>query len=156
MTIEPDDLDAAAMRSMRGAHIGRLLLDAQRNYSAAALAKLASRGHAGLTLAHTNLLAHLDIGGARITALAERAGVTKQAIGNLVGDLEVKGYVIKSADPNDARATIVTYTTAGWQFLLDAHDVKNEIEADYAAILGERTLHQLRRSLQRLVDPEAR
>jgi DNA-binding MarR family transcriptional regulator len=147
------DIDAIAIKELRAAHIGRLLLDAQRNYSLAALAKLRERGHAGLTLAHTNLLAHLDPEGARITVLAERAGVTKQAIGNLVADLETSGYVRKTVDPLDGRATIVTYTDAGWQFLRDAHAVKREIEAAYADALGERGLQQLRKALMRLLAP---
>jgi|SRR3954447_5612948 len=145
------DVDAVAIKELRAAHIGRLLLDAQRNYSLTALAKLRERGHAGLTLAHTNLLAHLDVDGSRITVLAERAGVTKQAVGNLVGDLEASGYVRKSVDPLDGRATIVTYTDAGWKFLHDAHDVKREIEASYGEILGERGLQQLRKALKSLL-----
>src|SRR3954463_9437399 len=90
--------DLAAIEALRQQHIGRLLLNAQRNYSLQALAKLRIRGYEGLTLAHTNLLAHLEIGGMRITTLAERAGVSKQAIGNLVGDLEAKGYIHRDVD----------------------------------------------------------
>jgi DNA-binding MarR family transcriptional regulator len=150
--VKQQDAEANAIKALRAAHIGRLLLDAQRNYSLTALAKLRERGHVGLTLAHTNLLAHLDVDGARITVLAERAGVTKQAVGNLVADLEAHGYVSKEIDPNDGRATIVTYTDSGWQFLRDAHDVKQEIEAAYSAVLGERGLQKLRKSLMTLLE----
>src|SRR5215212_4343254 len=150
---QPASIAAAEITALRQAHIGRLLLDAQRGYSATALAKLRERGHGGLTLAHTNLLAHLDVDGARMTVLAERAGVTKQAIGNLVGDLEARGYVRREADPADRRAVVITYTPTGWEFLRAAHEVKQEIEADYAEILGADGFQQLRDLLLQLAAP---
>lgn len=150
----PDDtqpVDGAAIETLRRQHIGRLLLNAQRNYSIAALAKLRARGYDGLTLAHTNLLAHMDTGGTRITTLAERAGVSKQAIGNLVGELEAKGFVHREVDAHDRRAVVVTYTAAGRAFLHDAHYVKRELEAEYTGILGAEGFQALRDLLTRLV-----
>jgi DNA-binding MarR family transcriptional regulator len=144
-------VDPEAIEALRQQHIGRLLLNAQRNYSLQALRKLRERGHDGLSLTHTNLLAHLDVAGTRITALAERVGVTKQAIGSLLGELEAKGYVRREVDPHDRRAAVITYTAAGRDFLQDAHEVKREIEAAYTAALGERGMHQLRQLLAQLV-----
>jgi DNA-binding MarR family transcriptional regulator len=144
--------DPEALEALRQTHIGRLLLTAQRNYSVRALAKLRDRGHVGLTLAHTNLLAHLDVGGTRITTLAERVGVTKQAIGGLIGELEAKAYIRREPDPADGRASVITYTSAGRDFLQDAHEIKQEIEQEYASILTAKGFKDLRRLLQRLVD----
>ncbi len=135
-------------------HIGRLLLRAQRCFSVSAMEKLRKLGHTGLSLAHTNLLAHLDLDGTRITTLAERAAVTKQAIGQLVLDLEQKGYIGRAVDPTDRRATIVTFTVAGWQFLLDATQIKHEIETEYTAILGEEGIQNLRALLTTLIENE--
>ena len=145
-TVAPEAIEA-----LRQQHIGRLLLNAQRNYSLQALTKLRARGHEGLSLAHTNLLAHLDVGGMRITTLAERAGVTKQAIGNLVGDLEAKDYVHRNVDTHDRRAAVITYTAAGRKFLQDAHEVKREIEAEYTATLGAEGFQELQHLLTLLV-----
>jgi DNA-binding MarR family transcriptional regulator len=144
-------IDLEAIEALRQQHIGRLLLNAQRNYSLAALSKLRARGHEGLTLAHTNLLAHLDVSGTRITTLAEQVGVSKQAIGNLVGELEAKGYVRREVDSHDRRAAVITYTLAGQKFLQDAHEVKREIEAEYTATLGEEGFQELRHLLTLLV-----
>jgi len=131
----------------RQQHIGRLLLRAQRAYDAWAIAKLHARGHAALTPADTTLLVNLDTDGTRLTTLAHRAGVTKQAMGQLAHDLERKGYIIRTSDPADARATLVTFTDAGWQFLRDAHDLKREIEAEYTAVLGEAEFAALQSAL---------
>jgi|SRR5689334_12116657 len=148
--------DPEALEALRQNHIGRLLLTAQRDYSVRALAKLRERGHDGLTLAHTNLLAHLDVGGTRMTTLAERVGVTKQAIGGLVAELEAKEYVRREPDPADGRASAITYTAAGREFLQDAHEVKQEIEQEYAAVLTPTGFDDLRRLLRRLVSGVAR
>ncbi len=95
--------------------LGRLLLRAHRDFGARALAQLRARGVADLGLAHTALLATLDPagGGTSVTLLAERAAMTKQAIGELAIDLERGGYVTRAPDPADRRATIVTITAAG-------------------------------------------
>lgn len=145
----------AAIEALRQQHIGRLLLNAQRNYSLQALTMLRERGHDGLSLVHMNLLPHLDISGTRITTLAERVGVSKQAIGNLVGELEEKGYIRREVDPHDRRAAVITYTAAGWAFLQDAHAVKREIEAEYTKTLGEQGMQELRQLLQQLVGGKA-
>ncbi len=151
MAHDPQAIDPAVLAAFRQEHMGRLLLNAQRDYSLRALTKLRARGHDGLSLAHTNLLPHIDTTGTRITTLAERAGVSKQAIGNLVGELAAKGYVRREIDPHDRRAVVVTFTAAGWDFLQDAHLVKREIEAEYVEALGEHGMEDLRQLLQQLL-----
>lgn len=147
--------DQAAIAALRQSHIGRLLLNAQRSYSLQALRKLRERGHAGLGLEHTNLIAQLDLHGTRMTTLAERLAVTKQAIGKVVGELEAKGYVRREVDPADRRAAVISFTAEGWRFLQDAHEVKQEIEAEYTAVLGAQDMLVLRQLLARLVRGDA-
>jgi len=141
----------AQIAAYRQQHIGRLLLRAHRAYDVWAIAKLHARGHEALTPADTTLLVNLDTEGMRLTTLAQRAGVTKQAMGQLARDLERKGYIIRTPDPTDARATLVTFTDMGWQFLRDAHDLKREIEAEYVAVLGEAEFTALQSALATLL-----
>ena len=68
--------------------------------------------------------------------------MTKQSMGDLVQELEQKGYVTRTADPNDKRATIIHFSQRGQQFLLDAYAIKLEIEAEYASILGQAEIEQ--------------
>jgi DNA-binding MarR family transcriptional regulator len=98
------------------------------------------------------LLTNVDVQGTRLTALAEQVGVSRQAIGNLVRDLEQQGYVMRTVDPTDRRAFIVTLTEAGWRLLGAVVDVKMEIEIEYSAILGAEQMHMLRTQLIRLLD----
>ncbi|WP_149402323.1 MarR family winged helix-turn-helix transcriptional regulator [Dictyobacter arantiisoli] len=135
---------------MRQIHIGRLLQQVYRQFNQQAIAMLQERGHQGLTLAHIQLLSHLDVEGNRITVLAERAGITKQSMGQLVTDLEDQRYIERKADPSDRRASLVFFTDRGWEFLQHAYAVWREIEADYQSILGEAEMRQLRASLAKL------
>lgn len=144
--------DLERIGEWRQQHVGRLFLRAHRDFSERALEKLTARGHAGLGLAHTTLLPHLDIDGTRITTLAERAGVTKQAIGQLVADLEQRGYVERTVDQRDRRAVLVSFTEAGRRFLRDSEAIKHEIEAEYTARLGTERMAELRAALVTLLD----
>jgi DNA-binding MarR family transcriptional regulator len=140
------------IKEYRQQHIGRLFLRAHRDFSVRSIEKLARLGHKGLSLGHTTLLANLDTEGTRITVLAERAGVTKQAMGQLVLELEERGYIERAVDPTDRRATLVKFTAAGWQFLQDANQIKHEIEAEYTAILGEEGIKTLESLLTKLIE----
>ena len=152
MPSSPPDVTREQIAELRQQHIGRLFLRAHRAYSERAVEQLYARGHTGLTLAHTALLANLDTGGTRVTTLARRAGMTKQSMGQLALDLERRGYIARAPDPDDGRATLVTFTERGWQFLRDAYDLKREAEAEYAAILGAARMEQLRDALATLLD----
>ena len=138
--------------ALRQGNIGRLFQRAARAYSDLALVKLQEYGHEGLTLFHTALISNLDLEGTRITTLADRAGVSKQAMGQLVADLEQRGYIERTPDPNDGRATLVQFTEQGWAFLQDAYQVKQAIEAEYAEILGEVGMNTLWELLKKLID----
>ena len=148
----PSSPTVEQIAAWRQENIGRLFLRAHRDFSARATDKLRERGHLALGLAHTTLLANLDIEGTRITVLADRAGITKQSMGQLVVELEEQGYIARSADQSDRRAVIVKFTDKGWQFLRDAYDIKLEIEAEYEAILGQDLMQKLREVLTRLLD----
>lgn len=141
----------AEIQALRESHTGRQLLLAYRAFKALATQKLRERGHEGLGTSHTAILPHIHVEGTRLTTLARLAGVTKQSAAEIVQDLERQGYVKRSVDPEDRRATRVTFTRTGWRFLQDAHDIKRDIDAEYAQVLGARGLEELRRLLGQLV-----
>lgn len=143
--------DAEELRELRQQHIGRLLQRAYRAFSEEATAKLHARGHIGLSLASTTALSYLDLEGTRINVLAERAGMTKQSMGQLVAELETHGYVRRAPDPSDRRASLVQFTEAGWRFLRDAAAIKREIESEYREALGADGLAALRGTLEKLL-----
>src|SRR5205814_3776828 len=71
-------------------------------------------GFTDLRPAHGNVmeqLIHED--GLRISTLAERSGMTPQSMGELVDELERRGYVQRRPDPADRRAKPVFLTARG-------------------------------------------
>ncbi|MEM9067838.1 MAG: MarR family transcriptional regulator [Myxococcota bacterium] len=95
--------------------------------------------------AHTTLFPHIDHEGTRLTELAKRVGVTKQAVGQLVDDLVAMGIVERRPDPNDGRAKRVHFTRLGRRRMLQGldHLLKVQDELDHAldGVLAE--LHPL-------------
>jgi len=132
-------------------NLGRLCQKAGRAYSDKALSLLHQKGFADVTLSHTALFANLDLNGTIITTIAERAGMTKQAMGQLASDLEKKGYINKTRDLNDRRAILIQFTQLGRDAVRLAYDIKIVIEKEYNQILGKENIAILRELLQKLV-----
>jgi DNA-binding MarR family transcriptional regulator len=145
----PDPEQIAAFRQE---HIGRYFLRAHRAFSERAFEKFQHYHHPGLRFTHMALIAQLDLEGTPITVLAERAGMTKQAMSQLVHEMEERGYVQRKSSPQDRRTTLVHFTDAGFRLLQDAYHIKQEIEAEYIAVLGEDGFKQLRSLLATLLD----
>jgi len=132
-------------------NIGVLLQLLSRDFERRARGTLHARGHTELLPSHQVVFASLGREGTRLTALARQAGMTKQAMGQIVDDLEQLGYVERIPDPVDGRAKIVRFTAAGLDFVCDAAEVLDEIWRDYSALLGARELDQLQNALQELL-----
>lgn len=105
-----------------------------------------------VTRAHSAVLANIDIhGGTRATRLAERASVTKQAIGQVVDDLEQKGLVTRSVDLNDRRARLIRLTAKGRRLIAAAQELIQEIEARVLAEVGDAKVETTRQTLAAFV-----
>ena len=86
----------------------------------------------------------------RLTDLAEAAGFTKQAVGEVVADLERLGYVERVPDPADGRAKLVRLSERGHRARELAGQMFEEIEAGWAERLGEERLATFREVLEEL------
>jgi DNA-binding MarR family transcriptional regulator len=146
------DRSADPLEAFRRFHIGLLFQQLSRDFERRARDILLERGHEGLQPSHQVVFASLGRAGTRLTALAERAGMSKQAMGQLVDDLERQGYVERVPDPDDGRAKIVRLTRQGALFMDDAAEVVSDIWQEYAALLGPQELARLQRRLDQLLD----
>lgn len=123
---------------------------ASRNMIAAMMAKVAGCGFEGMTPAFASLMPLLDATGARPSALAQRAGITKQAISQLVQELEKRGYVEQIPDPTDTRAKIVRLTARGVALRAACFEARKDLQAVGVATLGAARLSRLRKDLMLL------
>jgi len=90
--------------------------------------------------------------GIRLTNLADRAGMTKQAMSELVNDLVEMGYLQRSPDPTDGRAKLIEFTDRGWAAVNTVLAAFEAAEAELEARLGKRRMAELRRTLLDLLD----
>jgi len=137
-----------AADAWRQTHLGRLLGHAMRRFDARvlqlmaravevplALSNLAARDKVGA--AHIHITRHLSLAGDRLTDLAEKAGMSKQAMADLVTQCEAWGLVTREADAHDARAKRVRFTEAGLVWLQAFHDAVSQAEAEFREAVGE-------------------
>ena len=103
------------------------LAAAGRALTATMMTKVASLGFIDVTPAFSSLMPLLDATGARPSTLAQRAGITKQAISHLVGELEARGYVEQVPDSTDTRAKIVRLTKRGVALHAASAEVRLEL-----------------------------
>lgn len=101
--------------------------------------------------AHTALFPHIDLDGTRITTLAARTGITKQAVGQLVDDLEGMGLVHRVPDPSDGRARLVCFTDPGRQALLHGLGVLTTLQAELGLAIGPDRMDALHDALTALL-----
>jgi len=101
----------------RHTNIGRLLNNAVRRFETRVFELLAETGHTEARLTHLNLTRNLDMAGTRMTELARRAGVTKQAMSELIVQCEELDLIRRDADSKDARAKVVKFTKRGLDWL---------------------------------------
>ncbi len=114
--------------------------------------RLEREGHGVLRPGHGCVFRFVDVEGSRLTELADRAGLTKQAVGEVADDLEQLGYVERIPDPDDRRAKIIRLTDRGWEAQRAASRIFADIENRWAAEFGERQMRTLRRTLEAITE----
>jgi DNA-binding MarR family transcriptional regulator len=147
MNAEPD-----SFRARREQILLRLLLRITRAMTVETVERIRARGHREMQLSFPRLLGNLDTEGTRIGALARRMGTSRQAVSQLLKEVEAAGLVERRADPKDGRGIVIRFTPHGRKVLADAVEVMADIEADYASLIGKQGLDRLKRMLKQLLD----
>ena len=101
----------------------------------------------GLRSSQIRMLSLTPTDGMRVTDLADRVGMTKQALGEFANELERQGLLETVRDPADRRVRILRPTRRGRQAVAAAEKVIAEIEDEWCERLGPRKWAQLRRLL---------
>jgi DNA-binding MarR family transcriptional regulator len=114
------------------------------------IAELNSAGFDDLRLPHIAVLQYPGPDGVRPSVLAERAGISKQAMNQLLGSLEDLGYVVRSDAPDQGRTRIVRFTKRGRAAYASIHDILRDIEREWSAELGPKQFAELKALLLRV------
>ncbi len=100
-----------------------------------ALSNLAARDQIGA--AHVHITRHLAVQGSRLTDLAQAAGMSKQAMGDLVTQCDAWGLVRREADPHDARARRIVFTAVGLLWLEAFRQAVAQAQREFQALVGD-------------------
>jgi DNA-binding MarR family transcriptional regulator len=115
------------------------------------IAGLNASGFPELRLPHMAVLQYPGPNGCRPQELARRAGMSKQAMNQLLRTLERLGYVRRSDDAGgDGRARTVHFTKRGEAVWTRMWEILEDIEADWGRALGKRRFDQLKTLLRDL------
>lgn len=129
--------------------LGALLMDAQDAWQFA-LNQALTRREAPPLGAGAELLAQVSLAGVSQSLLAERMGLTKQAIQQSLDQLEKLALIRREMDPVDRRAKYVVLTQAGLYALELRRDAEKEAERTLRGALGKKALKQLGKGLRKL------
>ena len=134
--------------SWRSAHLGHWLRLALERFDARVmecmaqhpgvplgLSNLAARGQ--VSAAHIHITRHLPVSGARLTDLAQAAGMSKQAMGTLVNQCEAWGMVRREGLGGDGRAKRVAFTEIGLAWLGAYQDAVAQAETEMRGAVGD-------------------
>lgn len=113
--------------------------------------RLGAAGHGELRPVHGMMFQILRGDGATSSELAERLGVTKQACGQLITDLEERGYVRREDHPKGGRRRLIVLTGKALAHLEAAGTILRQLESEIAGRAGHDTLPALRTELAHLV-----
>jgi DNA-binding MarR family transcriptional regulator len=137
----------AALDAAKQASTLQILFKVARLLDECAVARIAARRKLGLRRSHTLLLPHIALEGTRMSELAERLGVSKQAVTQLVDELEGFGVVERVPDPEDARARRVVFTARGRAGFFEGLATLGELERELAGVIGGEPMAALRAAL---------
>jgi DNA-binding MarR family transcriptional regulator len=133
----PGDID------WRRRNTSRLLYSAAWLFDQRILEIVNGDGFPDIRMAHLHLPRNLDLGGTRLTVLAKRAEMSKQAMAELVDDGEKMRLGARRPDPTDRRAKMVVFTPRGRRLIDVVQRAVTLAETEMRARLGDKSTAQL-------------
>ena len=130
-----------------GLLIGALLRVPAQAIHRRLIAGLNQAGFDDLRLPHIAVFQYPGPDGCRPGEIAERAGMSKQAMNQLLQSLEQLGYIRRSDAVEDGRARIVRFTKRGQAVWDNIFEILSHIETEWRAALGDKQFEQLKKLL---------
>lgn len=110
-------------------------------------AGMRKHGWSDITRSQSLILSNVAFGVRRASVLARNLGITRQAISQMLSEMERKGLIAISADPSDGRALIVGFSATSKNIRDDAMSVLTQIEQELNTKLGKRKYAALAEAL---------
>lgn len=114
-------------------------------------AEVKDAGYTDITHAHLMLFRWRAIDGMRPTELADEIWISKQALNDLLRDLEDRGYLRREIDEDDRRGRVIRLTQRGWRLFDTALVAARRAERDLRAALGPDRFSAFKQTLEEVV-----
>ena len=134
----------------RDLRIGALLRVPAQAIQRRLIKELNATGFEELRVPHMAVLQYPGPDGVRPGILAERAGMSKQAMNQLLRSLEGLGYIIRSDAPDEGRARVIRLTKRGRAAYSRIYGILRDIEREWCAALGTERFARLKELLFRV------
>jgi DNA-binding MarR family transcriptional regulator len=132
-----------------------LLRTAYNVLSAAIYRAVSEAGATDMRPAHGNAMEMLSIqDGLRLTDIAAQAGMAPQSMGEIVDDLDSKGYLSRREDPSDRRAKRIYLTQKGRETAQASRVALLDVERRISETLGRQNYEEMRRNLAAISEIE--
>lgn len=129
-----------------------LLRHARHTYGAAMRAALTERGYDDIPANGLYVIGALALGEAPLSQIIRELRVSKQAAGQLVDALVLRGYLDRQVDPQDRRRLTVTLTERGRAAAETQITARETIDAELEARMGAQKVLHAREVLATLID----
>jgi DNA-binding MarR family transcriptional regulator len=137
--VKPEDMLIGALLRVPAQAIHRRIIQ-----------RLNAAGFDELRLPHIAVFQFPGPEGVSPSVLAERAGISKQAMNQLLGSLEGSGYVVRADAPHESRTRVVRFTKRGHAAFAEIIDILRDVEREWSAELGPKQFAHLKALLCRL------
>ena len=131
--------------------LGALCRRLSRRIAAETRAELRAAGFDDVRPAHNAVFALVAAGVSRITDMADRLAMTKQAVTLMVDRLEAGGYLERVPDPTDGRAKVVRMTDRGRAAATVSARTAAALDRRWEAVIGADRLAQVKAALGELI-----
>jgi DNA-binding MarR family transcriptional regulator len=106
-----------------------------------------SAGFPDVTQAHISLFRYPGLDRCRPTQLADELQISKQAVNDLLRDLECRGYLTREVDGADRRSRLIRLTDRGTELEHAIQTAAQHADADLERRLGAERFQALRATL---------
>jgi|SRR5690606_25229450 len=109
--------------------------------------KLREKGWKQLSRAQSMILANLANGETRPSRIAQKLGISRQALSQALAEMVERGIIILREDPDDKRARIISFSGEMLPMFQDTVEIMNDLEAKLEKHWGRTRMKALREAL---------
>lgn len=124
------------------------LMSALYWFDEALQSRLQAQGRPDISRSQSLLLANIAAGEQRAARLAKSLGVSRQAISQMLADMEASGLIQVTADEEDRRARVVRFHPDADDLRKVAREVLQDLEEELGRRIGAKALGNLRTALR--------